>query len=74
VGAMIVDVKQPLLLVTDEGSEEEVITRLSRVGFDNVLGYLKEVFLHGNQQEKKLILWTELPLKNLLKDTQKTQK
>ncbi len=41
VGAMIVDVKQPLLLVTDEGSEEEVITRLSRVGFDNVLGYLK---------------------------------
>ena len=41
VGAMIVDVKQPLLLVTDEGSEEEVITRLSRVGFDNVLGYLE---------------------------------
>ncbi len=41
VGAMIVDVKQPLLLVTDEGSEEEVIIRLSRVGFDNVLGYLK---------------------------------
>ncbi|MCL1692021.1 MBL fold metallo-hydrolase [Elizabethkingia anophelis] len=40
VGAMIVDVKQPLLLVTDEGSEEEVITRLSRVGFDNVVGYL----------------------------------
>ena len=41
VGTMIVDVKQPLLLVTDEGSEEEVITRLSRVGFDNVVGYLK---------------------------------
>ncbi|WP_407485015.1 MBL fold metallo-hydrolase, partial [Elizabethkingia anophelis] len=40
VGTMIVDVKQPLLLVTDEGSEEEVITRLSRVGFDNVVGYL----------------------------------
>ncbi|KGL51562.1 beta-lactamase [Porphyromonas canoris] len=40
VGTMIVDVKQPLLLVTDAGREEEVITRLSRVGFDNVLGYL----------------------------------
>lgn len=40
VGAMIVDVKQPLLLVTDEGMEEEVITRLSRVGFDQVAGYL----------------------------------
>jgi len=41
VGALIVDVKQPLLLVTEEGQEELAITRLSRVGFDNVLGYLK---------------------------------
>lgn len=41
VGAMIGDVKQPILLVTDEGMEEEVVIRLSRVGFDNVLGYLK---------------------------------
>ena len=44
VGAMIVDVKQPILLVTDDGMEEEVVTRLSRVGFDNVLGYLKGGF------------------------------
>lgn len=44
VGAMIVDVKQPLLLVTDEGMEEEAITRLSRVGFDNVIGYLNGGF------------------------------
>lgn len=41
VGAMIGDVNQPLLLVTDKGMEEEVVIRLSRVGFDNVLGYLK---------------------------------
>lgn len=40
VGAMIVDVKQPLLLVVEAGREEEAITRLSRVGFDQVLGYL----------------------------------
>ena len=40
VGAMIVDVRQPIILVSDEGTEEEVITRLSRVGFDNVLGFL----------------------------------
>ncbi len=39
-GAMMVDVKQPLLLVVDSGREEEAITRLSRVGFDHVLGYL----------------------------------
>ena len=39
-GALIVDVKQPLLLVTEPGKEEETVTRLSRVGFDGVLGYL----------------------------------
>ncbi|MDY3380275.1 MBL fold metallo-hydrolase [Riemerella anatipestifer] len=44
VGAMIVDVKQPLLLVCEEGSVEEAITRLARVGFDNVVGYLKGGF------------------------------
>ncbi len=44
VGAMIVDVKQPILLVSDSGTEEEAITRLARVGFDNVLGYLDGSF------------------------------
>jgi hydroxyacylglutathione hydrolase len=44
VGAMIANVKQPLLLVTDEGKEEETVTRLSRVGFDNVLGHLQGGF------------------------------
>lgn len=44
VGAMIVDVKQPLLLVTEPGTEQEAITRLSRVGFDNVIGYLDGSF------------------------------
>nr|WP_297782428.1 MBL fold metallo-hydrolase [uncultured Allomuricauda sp.] len=41
VGALIADVEQPILLVIPEGREEETITRLSRVGFDNTLGYLK---------------------------------
>ncbi|MFK7810868.1 MAG: rhodanese-like domain-containing protein [Maribacter sp.] len=40
VGALIADVKQPILLVTPEGKEEETITRLSRVGFDGTIGYL----------------------------------
>lgn len=44
VGAMIVDVNQPILLVTDAGMEEETVTRLSRVGFDNVLGHLEGGF------------------------------
>ena len=41
VGTLIADVKQPIVLVTDFGTEEESVTRLSRVGFDNILGHLK---------------------------------
>lgn len=44
VGALIKDVKQPILLITAEGRLEETIVRLSRVGFDNVLGYLEGGF------------------------------
>ena len=44
VGAMMMDVNQPILLVTEVGMEEETVTRLSRVGFDNVLGHLKGGF------------------------------
>lgn len=44
VGALIADVKQPILLITPEGRLEETITRLSRVGFDNILGYLEGGF------------------------------
>lgn len=40
VGALIADVNQPILLVTEKGSEEEAVTRLSRVGFDHILGFL----------------------------------
>jgi len=44
VGALIGDVKQQIVLVTEPGMEEEVVTRLSRVGFDGVLGYLEGGF------------------------------
>jgi glyoxylase-like metal-dependent hydrolase (beta-lactamase superfamily II)/rhodanese-related sulfurtransferase len=44
VGALIADVNQPIVLVTDFGKEEETVTRLSRVGFDAVLGHLKGGF------------------------------
>lgn len=40
VGALVGDVRQPILLITDAGREEEAVTRLGRVGFDVVLGYL----------------------------------
>jgi glyoxylase-like metal-dependent hydrolase (beta-lactamase superfamily II)/rhodanese-related sulfurtransferase len=54
VGAMILDVNQPLLLVADEGMEEETITRLSRVGFDNVLGFLKGGFKSWKEEKKEI--------------------
>lgn len=44
VGEMIPDIKQEILLVTDPGREEECIIRLSRVGYDNTLGYLEGGF------------------------------
>jgi glyoxylase-like metal-dependent hydrolase (beta-lactamase superfamily II)/rhodanese-related sulfurtransferase len=40
VGAMIPDIRQELLIVADKGREEEVITRLARVGYDHTIGYL----------------------------------
>ncbi|MFA4866961.1 MAG: MBL fold metallo-hydrolase [Pedobacter sp.] len=41
VGALITDLKQPLLLIVEAGKEEEAITRLARVGYDNTIGYLE---------------------------------
>lgn len=41
VGALITDLKQPILLVVPEGKSKEAVTRLSRVGYDNTLGYLE---------------------------------
>ena len=44
VGAMIPDIKQEILLICEPGTEEEVVTRLSRVGYDYVIGYLNGGF------------------------------
>ena len=41
VGALIPDINEKILLITDEGREEETVIRLARVGYDNTLGYLK---------------------------------
>ncbi len=40
VGALIPDLNQPIIFIAEKGKEEEVVTRLSRVGYDNTLGYL----------------------------------
>ena len=40
VGALITDINQKIIIVAESGKEKEVATRLSRVGYDNTLGYL----------------------------------
>ena len=54
VGALLVDVKQPLLLVVEDGFEEEAVIRLSRVGFDNVIGILKGGFKSWTDSGKEI--------------------
>jgi glyoxylase-like metal-dependent hydrolase (beta-lactamase superfamily II)/rhodanese-related sulfurtransferase len=44
VGALVPGVTHPILLIAEEGREEEIVTRLARVGYDNTLGYLKGGF------------------------------
>lgn len=61
VGALIADVKQPILLVIPEGREEETIIRLSRVGFDNTLGYLKGGFEAWKKASKEYDSITSIP-------------
>lgn len=53
-GAMISDIKQEILLVCDQGREEEAITRLARVGYDHTIGYLQGGFASWTQAGKEL--------------------
>jgi glyoxylase-like metal-dependent hydrolase (beta-lactamase superfamily II)/rhodanese-related sulfurtransferase len=54
VGEMIPDVKQEILLITEEGKEEEALTRLSRVGYDHSIGYLKGGFKTWKEAGKEV--------------------
>lgn len=73
VGAMIVDVKQPILLVCEPGREEEVVTRLSRVGFDNVLGYLEGGFQTWLQSGKAIDTVNRISAEQFEKEFKKGQ-
>ncbi|SFR36942.1 Glyoxylase, beta-lactamase superfamily II [Robiginitalea myxolifaciens] len=53
VGALVADTQQPILLLAPEGKEEEAVIRLSRVGFDNTLGYLKGGFKAWTEASKE---------------------
>ncbi|WP_074407110.1 MBL fold metallo-hydrolase [Aquimarina megaterium] len=71
VGALIADVQQPILLVTPEGRVEETITRLSRVGFDNTLGYLEggfEAWKKASKDYDTLTSISALEFKNAIEE------
>lgn len=65
VGALIPDIKQPLLLVCEEGREEEVITRLARVGYDYTIGYLKGGFTAWQSAGKEVDQIKSIPATEL---------
>lgn len=69
VGALILDYKQPILLVTPEGRENETITRLARVGYDQTLGYLQggfEAWKNAGKEYDTLNAVTAAQLETLL--------
>jgi hydroxyacylglutathione hydrolase len=53
-GALIPGVKHPILLVTDDARETEAVTRLARVGYDHVLGYLKGGYTSWKNSSKEV--------------------
>jgi hydroxyacylglutathione hydrolase len=54
VGDLVLDIKQPLLIVAESGKEDESIIRLSRIGFDNVIGFLEGGINTWKNDDKEL--------------------
>jgi glyoxylase-like metal-dependent hydrolase (beta-lactamase superfamily II)/rhodanese-related sulfurtransferase len=54
VGEMVKDIKQEILIIADQGKEEEVIIRLSRVGYDHAIGFLGGGFESWKKANKEI--------------------
>ncbi len=67
VGAMIPDLKQEILVVAEEGREEEVITRLARVGYDYAIGYLAGGFKSWKESGHEVDSITSISVEELAK-------
>jgi len=65
VGALIPDIKQEILLITDDGREEEVVIRLARVGYDHAIGYLKGGFEAWKNSGKEIDTITSITVDEL---------
>lgn len=69
VGSLIPDIKQEILIIAEPGTEEEVVTRLSRVGYDYVIGYLKggiEAWMNAGKEVDRIISITPDKLADIL--------
>ena len=66
VGELIVDVKKAILLVVPEGREEEAVTRLSRVGFDNTLGFLSGGIEAWKEEGKEIDTVNSIPTSDFI--------
>lgn len=73
VGAMIPDIKQPILVVDEPGREHEVIIRLARVGYDNTIGFLKGGFEAWKQAGKEVDTIKSISPEELAREMQKGQ-
>ena len=71
VGALITDIQQPIILVVPEGKEAEAVTRLSRVGYDNTLGYLEGGIEAWKNAGKSIETLTSIPAIELEERMQK---
>ena len=72
VGTLIPDSKQAILLVAEEGREEEIVTRLARVGYDHAIGYLEggfEAWKHAGKETDDIISVSADKLASAMKDS-----
>ena len=71
VGTLITDIKQPILIVADEGREQEIITRLARVGYDSAIGFLKGGFNAWKNAGKDVETINNISVETFAKEEQK---
>ena len=62
VGALVPDLEQPIIFLAPEGKEEEVVTRLSRVGYDNTLGFLAGGITSWKNADKEIGKISSIPV------------
>jgi len=60
VGALVTNINQKIIFIADEGREEEVVVRLSRVGYDCSCGYLDGGIKAWEKEGKEVIVTEEI--------------